>query len=114
MSATPVSSMASEVRQEKVRRLKSGGKLKALDLFSGCGGLSLGFHAAGFEIVGAVESDPIAAMSHALNFCHHPTDPKIHGRFRDISQTQPEQLIAELKLGQTQTAIDVIIGGPPC
>src|SRR5690348_3440640 len=42
--------------------------LRVLDLFAGCGGLSLGFKAAGCEIVAAVEIDELAARSHAMNF----------------------------------------------
>ena len=82
-----------------------------LDLFSGCGGLSLGFHAAGFEIRAAVESDPDAARSHGLNF--HGGAPE-HSQARDITVTHPEDLAADLDLGPVDTAIDVIVGGPPC
>ena len=54
--------------ENKITRLKAGGKPRVLDLFAGCGGLSLGFQAAGFEVVAAVENDPHAARSHGLNF----------------------------------------------
>ncbi len=100
--------------QRKARRLTAGASPRVLDLFAGCGGLSLGFHAAGFSIAGAVEIDPFAAASHALNFYRSPAERAIHGVPRDISQTEPDQLISELKLGNTAGAIDVIIGGPPC
>jgi DNA (cytosine-5)-methyltransferase 1 len=80
-------------------------------LFAGCGGLSLGFHSAGFEIVGAVEHDPDAARSHGLNF--HPGKDS-HAKPVDITATGPEELAKNLKLGETAQAVDVIIGGPPC
>ncbi len=38
---------------------------RVLDLFAGCGGLSLGLQRAGFEILAGLDSDPRA--SHALN-----------------------------------------------
>jgi len=95
----------------KLERLRTGGAPRVLDLFAGCGGLSLGFHAAGFEIAGAVEFDPDAAASHGLNF--HPGDPR-HAMARDITQLSPEALCAELDLGAVDTAVDVIVGGPPC
>jgi DNA (cytosine-5)-methyltransferase 1 len=82
-----------------------------LDLFAGCGGLSLGFQAAGYVVQAAVEFDPDAARSHGHNF--HGGDAK-HGRARDIITTHPDDLVAELELGPVEDAVDVIVGGPPC
>ena len=95
----------------KLSRLRNGGAPRVLDLFAGCGGLSLGFQAAGFEIAAAVEFDPHAAASHGANF--HPGDPR-HARARDITQLTPDALVAELELGDVASSVDVIVGGPPC
>lgn len=95
----------------KLDRLRNGAKPRVLDLFSGCGGLSLGFHAAGFEITAAVEFDPDAAASHGLNF--HPGDPR-HAQARDITKLSPEALCQDLELGPVHAAVDIIVGGPPC
>ncbi|RYC30287.1 DNA cytosine methyltransferase [Lichenibacterium minor] len=103
--------MKPEVARRKLARLRAGGKPRVLDLFSGCGGLSLGFLAAGFRIGAAVEFDPDAARSHGLNF--HPDDPR-HSQARDIIVTHPEDLVSELGLGPVDDAFDVLIGGPPC
>lgn len=84
---------------------------RLLDLFSGCGGFSLGFHAAGFDLRGAVEFDPDAAASHAANF---HAGSAVHAVNRDITATPPDALAAELGLGEPELAVDVIIGGPPC
>lgn len=97
--------------RQKIARLHAGGKPRVLDLFSGCGGLSLGFSAAGFTIAGAVEFDPDAAASHGRNF--HNGDPA-HSVARDITRTLPETLVRELGLGKATDAFDVIVGGPPC
>lgn len=103
-------------RDQKIRRILQGGKPRVIDLFSGCGGLSLGFQAAGFEIAGAVELDPIASQSHALNF-HKSKDASqhIHAQARDITSIEPEELITSLGIGlEAARCVDVIIGGPPC
>lgn len=89
---------------------------RVLDLFSGCGGLSLGFDAAGYQVVAAVELDEWAAKSHAINFCRGMSDDAAarHAKPRDITKVDPEELVEELALGDVTDAIDIIIGGPPC
>ncbi|MCC7017547.1 MAG: DNA cytosine methyltransferase [Rhodospirillales bacterium] len=97
--------------RQKIARLAAGGRPRVLDLFSGCGGLSLGFQSAGFQIEAAVEFDPDAARSHGLNF-HKGSLP--HCVARDIIATKPARLTKELDLGHPALAFDVIVGGPPC
>jgi DNA (cytosine-5)-methyltransferase 1 len=105
-----VSNTERAVRQ-KIARLQDGGAPRVLDLFAGCGGISLGFSAAGFTIAGAVEFDPEAAASHGRNF--HNGDPA-HSQARDITKTSPDQLARDWQVGPTAEAFDVIVGGPPC
>lgn len=100
----------------KLERLAAGEAPRVVDLFSGCGGLSLGFEAAGFEISGAVEIDLLAAQSHAANF-HKAASGDLferHSRARDIRSTEPSDLVRDLRLGATTLAVDVLVGGPPC
>jgi DNA (cytosine-5)-methyltransferase 1 len=104
-------------RQKKLERIVKGDSPRVLDLFAGCGGLSLGFKSAGFEIVGAVELDPIAAGSHSRNFYREsePALRELHALRRDITDTDPEALMRELApIYAPADAVDVIIGGPPC
>ena len=103
--------MTNRIIQEKLSRLRTGAQPRVLDLFSGCGGLSLGFSAAGFEITAAIENNPTAAASYGANF--HADDPR-HAVHRDITSTTPGQLVRALKLGRMAEAFDVVIGGPPC
>ena len=101
----------SHLIREKISRLAAGGRPRVLDLFAGCGGLSLGFDAAGFHIAASVELDADAAASHGRNF--HRGDPR-HSRARDITKLTPEELAADLNLGFVGSSIDVLVGGPPC
>lgn len=108
---------ADAVIRKKLERLSQGGKPRVLDLFAGCGGISLGFHTAGFELVGAVEFDKAAARSHALNF-HRSAAPELfeaHAKARDITAIEPIDLLHEYGLdGPAGEQIDVVVGGPPC
>lgn len=75
--------------------------MKVTDLFCGCGGLSLGFAMAGFDVVSAYDNWKIALETYRLNFKHKAVmlDLKDTARSIDIiSQDKP----------------DMIIGGPPC
>ncbi|AFZ56524.1 DNA cytosine methyltransferase [Anabaena cylindrica FACHB-243] len=75
--------------------------LKVIDLFSGCGGLSLGFQNYGFEISAAFENWKPAINVYQQNFNH----PIIE---YDLSQVNNDYSIFKKFLP------DVIIGGPPC
>ena len=103
---------------EKLKRVRSGAPFRTLDLFAGCGGISLGARLAGCEIVGAVEFDPFAASSHASNFHGHLSAQVqgVHARPRDITTTSPAELVREIAPGSTRPSelIDLLVAGPPC
>ncbi|MGZ2424037.1 DNA cytosine methyltransferase [Rhizobium laguerreae] len=100
-----------EALQRKIDRISAGHAPRVLDLFAGCGGISLGFQAEGYSIEAAVELDPTAAATHSLNF--HGGD-KRHARPRDITKIEPQELADELGLGPVEDAFDIVVGGPPC
>ena len=107
--------MADAATLAKLERLARGEKPRVLDMFSGAGGISLGFQRAGFRIDGALEIDALAALTHATNF--HGSDPDkmaLHARPRNMTKVEPNELVAELRLGDVETAVDVLVGGPPC
>lgn len=106
---------AQDLLLAKVRRIRSGGAPRVLELASGCGGLSLGFERAGFELTAHVELDPVAARTYAVNLGreHGPGDPWASPR--DMLRCTAEELVAELGLtGIAGSAFDVLAAGLPC
>lgn len=82
------------------------GRPVAVDLFAGVGGLSLGFEQAGFDVVAAVEIDPVHCAAHQFNFPDCTVIP------RSISDLDGATIRAEAKIGTRH--IDVVFGGAPC
>ena len=79
---------------------KTNEKIKVVDLFAGCGGLSLGFERKGFEVVAAFDNWEPAIQTYKSNF-KHPIFKK------DLSETHDLSEIIAFKP-------TVIVGGPPC
>jgi len=83
---------------------------KAIDLFAGAGGLSLGLVLSGVDVVGAVEWDKNAVKSYRYNIGDHIF-------CEDINEFTPDKMYRELvKKGtiKSKKEIDIICGGPPC
>ena len=83
------------------------GRLLCLSTFSGIGGLDLGLERAGFRIIGAVENDPVARRSLALN------RPRVrylkpHG-INDVARSLSPQ-----DLGIEKGELAILAAGPPC
>lgn len=74
--------------------------MRTVDLFAGCGGLSLGFQNAGFEIVAAFDYWSSAIEVYRENF-QHPIFEE------NLSENKSHDLIANFNP-------EMIIGGPPC
>ncbi|MGY3497831.1 DNA cytosine methyltransferase [Bradyrhizobium sp. USDA 4502] len=81
-------------------------KATALDLFSGCGGLTVGLKQAGFNVLAAVEFNSLAAETFRSN--HRDVILKE----RDIRAVSPLRLRRELKLHKGE--LDLLAGCPPC
>ena len=80
--------------------------MAAVDLFSGCGGLTLGLRSAGFTVRAAVEIEPKARRTYALN---HPT---VRLYEQDIRTLSARTLLRDLTLKPGQ--LDLLAGCPPC
>lgn len=77
-----------------------------IDLFAGAGGMSLGFEQAGFDVVAAVEIDPVHCATHKFNFPHCAVLPR-----SVVDLTGSEIRIAA---GIGTRRVDVVFGGAPC
>jgi DNA (cytosine-5)-methyltransferase 1 len=77
-----------------------------VDLFAGAGGLSLGFEQAGFDVLAAVEIDPVHCAVHEYNFPHCATICK------SVTEITGKEIRSKSKIGKNP--IDVVFGGPPC
>ena len=96
-----------------------GAPIRIVDLFCGCGGISLGCTLAAHdlgrneEIPLAVDFDPAAIACYKANF------PKSDARCADIttmleSKWQSKLTRTELQLRKQVGKVDMLVGGPPC
>lgn len=77
-----------------------------VDLFAGAGGMSLGFEQAGFDVVAAVELDPVHAAVHKYNFQRCAVLP------RSVTDVSGDDIRAAAGIGNRR--VDVVFGGAPC
>ena len=82
-------------------------KPTAIDLFSGCGGLTTGLKLAGFRVLAAVECEAGALEAYEAN---HPDVPHLYRQ--DIRQVTGPQVLEGLGLGRGD--LDLLAGCPPC
>lgn len=85
--------------------MKSNNKHLAIDLFSGCGGLSQGLEDAGFEVLACCEIRPEARDTYKLN---HPNTVIL----TDVCKADP--IVLKKQLGLRRGQLDLLAGCPPC
>lgn len=77
-----------------------------IDLFAGCGGLSLGFDMAGFKSILACDFWKPACLTFKNNF---PNCPLFEDDVKDLNKETLDKFI-----GKEIEDVDVVVGGPPC
>lgn len=83
---------------------KKVGKLLAVDLFAGAGGLGVGLEAAGWTVAVAVDNNEVALKTHRANF---------RGLALNVDMSNPDEVESLIKMVQN-IDIDLVAGGPPC
>jgi DNA (cytosine-5)-methyltransferase 1 len=81
-------------------QFRGGSKMITIDLFAGCGGLSLGFQKAGFTIVAAFDNWIPAIDVYRNNFSHPIFNV-------DLSRESSQEIFAQYNP-------EIIVGSPPC
>lgn len=91
-----------------IQRKTLSNRPAVIHLFSGCGGMALGFEGCGFDVVASVEIDPIHSLVHHYNFPYGVTI------CQDIALVNSQELLTAIKHRGFKTDIDLIAGGSPC
>jgi len=81
-------------------------KPKAIDLFCGCGGISVGLQMAGFEVVAGIDIEKKYLASFKHNF------PNTLALNTDITTVSPDKFMRTV--GVVAGELDMLVGGPPC
>lgn len=94
---------------------------RSIDLFAGCGGLSLGLHRAGWEGVLAVERDPMAFETLQDNLASDAAPFQAYRKWPSWLPKKPHDIDVLLKnpdyrqgLRDLQGQVSLVAGGPPC
>lgn len=85
----------------------------AIDLFAGAGGISQALKNAGFEIIMAVEINPVFAQTYRLNHCRTEYGEKDYLIEQDIRKIDRE-LLEKIRNTLPKGELDLLAGCPPC
>lgn len=91
---------------ERPKKTRAKLRPKAIDLFSGAGGITLGLANAGFDVVFCSDHNAACALTHSRNFPHIPF------RCTDIESLSGRDILRYAGIARGE--LDLLIGGPPC
>jgi DNA (cytosine-5)-methyltransferase 1 len=97
---------------ERKHPKKSNSALTALSLFSGGGGLDLGFSASGFKVGCSTDIDQYSCKTLVMNNSKKPFYKHAHSIPADITEMAARALLKTAEIGASE--IDLVLGGPPC
>lgn len=96
-------------------------ELRSIDLFAGCGGLSLGLHRAGWDGVFAVERDPMAFDTLRANLVADSGAYRAFPEWPDWLPMEPIDIVTAMgdasfreRVSSLRGKVQLIAGGPPC
>lgn len=90
--------------------------LTCIDLFAGCGGLSLGLRAAGFRTLFSVEAHPDAFETYRRNLLRDDAEGHAWPTWLEQRAWNAEDILEahQVELASLRGQVDLIAGGPPC
>lgn len=104
------------IHKNRKKRANSGASTSTatfIDLFSGCGGFTLGMLRSGFRCLAAIDVDAVAVATLQANSAEGANiglSPVEHALERNLRTFEPDRLAEIIKTNH----VDVIVGGPPC
>jgi DNA (cytosine-5)-methyltransferase 1 len=96
-----VSTAAKKIKKRRRRPVRV---LTVVDVYAGCGGVTTGLKKAGFQVVAAIDNDPIACETYRLNH------PEVEMFERDVRRIRPKQI--QESLGNRR--LDLMVVCAPC
>ena len=95
--------------------MKNTSRLRYIDIFAGCGGLSLGLHNAGWKGIFAIEKNGMAFET----LKHNLIEKKKHFEWPSwlpVTEHDINEVLKNYKeeLGKLKDSVDLVAGGPPC
>jgi DNA (cytosine-5)-methyltransferase 1 len=103
-----------KLKKSQAQRIRKDGKPHVVDLFSGCGGISLGFSLAGYQALAGMDTNRPSMRTWWLN---HRPDLELHRSETpsiNLAEDEVEDAFGRIGLKDVMDQVDILVGGPPC